>query len=142
VSAPLHDDLDDAVHDAEHQLTPPVGGWPVRVTTRGLHGRGVVATRAVAAGATLEVAPLMLVPGSIDLAGFEHVFDVDGVAGIAGGVVSFANHSYAPNCAYAIDGAAGLVTLYALVDLEAGTEVLVNYNGDPECAEPVWFDLD
>jgi hypothetical protein len=114
----------------------------VRVTTRGIHGRGVVTTRLVAAGATCEVAPLMLVPEAIDLAGFEHVFDVDGVAGIAGGVVSFVNHSYTPNCAYSIDAETELVTLYALVDLAPGTEVLVNYNGDPDCAEPVWFDLE
>jgi hypothetical protein len=134
VTAPTHDD------QTERWLTPPSGGWPVRVTTKGLHGRGVVTTRSVAGGATCEVAPLMLVPPTIELDGFEHVFDVDGVSGIAGGVVSFVNHSYRPNCAYSIDVDAGLVTLYALVDLPAGVEVLVNYNGDPDCTEPVWFD--
>jgi hypothetical protein len=134
-AAPAPDD------EIDRFLTPPPGGWPVRVTTRGRHGRGVVTTRAVAEGATCEVSPLMLVPATIDLHGFEHVFDVEGVSGIAGGVVSFANHSYEPNCAYRIDGAAELVTLYALHDIPAGTEVLVNYNGDPHSTAPLWFDV-
>jgi len=121
-------------------LHPPTGGWPVRVTAEGLHGRGVVTTRPVASGETCEVAALMLVPDDADLGGFDHVFDVAGGSGIAGGVVSFANHSYAPNCAYDIDSDALVVTLYALVDLAAGTEVLVNYNGDPSCTEPLWFE--
>jgi hypothetical protein len=121
-------------------LVPPSRGWPVRVTADGRHGRGVVTTRRVRAGGTCEVAALMLVPDDADLAGFDHVFDVDGRSGIAGGVVSFANHAYEPNCAYDIDGEALVVTLYALVDLAEGVEVLVNYNGDPSCPDPVWFD--
>ncbi|HEY6532847.1 MAG TPA: SET domain-containing protein-lysine N-methyltransferase [Acidimicrobiales bacterium] len=141
MNAPPTDPAPPTHDETERSLTPPPDGWPVRVTTRGLHGRGVVTTRAVAEGVTCEVAPLMLVPDTIDLDGFEHVFDVDGVSGIAGGMVSFANHSYAPNCAYSIDVETGLVTLYALHDLAPGTEVLVNYNGDPRCTEPVWFDV-
>jgi hypothetical protein len=137
VSAASEPDPDDEI---EIVLTPPTGGWPVRVTTRGLHGRGVVTTRRVADGETCEVAPLMLLPPGVEVDGFDHVFDVDGVSGIAGGVVSFANHSYRPNCAYGIDADAGLVTLYALLELAEGVEVLVNYNGDPDCADPVWFD--
>ncbi len=124
----------------EERLTPPEGGWPVRVTSRAAHGRGVVTTRPVAADETCEVAPLMLLPRSARIGDFDHVFDVDGRSGIAGGVVSFANHSYEPNCAYDIDAEAGLVTLYALEDLEEGVEVFVNYNGDPACTTPVWFD--
>lgn len=125
---------------ADDPLTPPTHGWPVRVTPDGLHGRGVVTTRPVPAGGTCEVAALMVVPDDADLAGFDHVFDVEGRSGIAGGVVSFANHSYVPNGAYDIDADALVVTLYALVDLAEGVEVLVNYNGDPACADPVWFD--
>ncbi len=129
-------------NDTGDLLHPPAGGWPVRVTPDGVHGRGVVTTRAVPASATCEVAALMVVPDDADLAGFDHVFDVGGHNGIAGGVVSFANHSYAPNCAYDIDPDALVVTLYALVDLAEGVEVLVNYNGDPTDTEPVWFDQD
>lgn len=126
--------------DPELALTPPHDGWPVRVTTESLHGRGVVTVRPVAEDEVCEVAPLMLMPPTMDLDGFEHVFDLGGMSGIAGGMVSFVNHSYVPNSAYSIDVDTGLVTLYALVALPAGTEVLVNYNGDPDCREPVWFD--
>jgi hypothetical protein len=126
--------------DAERRLRPPPDGWPVRVSTRSTHGRGVITTRAVGAGATCEVAALMLLPDRSRVEGFDHVFDVAGRSGVAGGVVSFANHSYTPNCAYEIDPDALLVTLYALEDLPPGTEVLVNYNGDPDDRRPVWFD--
>ena len=112
----------------------------MRVSLRSEHGRGVVTTRAIEAGATCEVAPLMLLPPRSRWSGFDHVFDVDGRAGVAGGMVSFVNHSYAPNSAYDIDADALLVTLYALEAIPAGTEVTVNYNGDPADQRPVWFD--
>jgi len=130
--------------DLELRLCPPSGGWPVRVTTSSRFGRGLVTTRAVGAGEVLEACGLLVLPRRAEAAvrSWGYVFDVAGRSAVAAGAVSFVNHSYEPNARYDVDGAAALVELSALVDLPPGTEVLVNYNGDPDDDGPLWFDVD
>ena len=57
-------------------------------------------------------------------------------------MVSFVNHSYTPNARYDLDDEDDVIELTALVDLPAGAEVLVNYNGDPDDRGPLWFDVE
>jgi SET domain-containing protein len=103
-----------------------------------------VTTRAVRAGEVLEVAGLLILPkraeGPLDRWGY--VFDTGTRSAVAAGVVSFANHSYTPNARYDLDGEDDVIELSALADLPAGTEVLVNYNGDPDGDGPLWFDVE
>jgi len=138
-SAPVDD-----VDDVEERLRPPSGGWPVRVTTSSRFGRGLVTTRAVRAGDVLEACGLLVLPSRAEAAvrAWGYVFDVAGRSAVAAGAVSFVNHSYDPNARYDVDDASAIVELSALVDLPAGAEVLVNYNGDPDDDGPLWFDVD
>jgi hypothetical protein len=144
-SAPARDHAGspEATHDLDRRLTPPSGGWPIRVSTASRFGRGLVTTRAVNAGEVLEACGLLVLPRRAEAAvrSWGYVFDVAGRSAVAAGAVSFVNHSYRPNARYDVDEVAELVELSALVDIEAGAEVLVNYNGDPDGDGPLWFDV-
>jgi hypothetical protein len=139
---PHQHDLDDA-GEAEALLRPPTGGWPVRVTTTSPFGRGLVTTRRVPVGAVLEVAPLIVLPRAADtvLGDLGYLFDVGGRSCIAAGAVSFVNHSYTPNARYDTEAGDTVLVLRTLTDLPKGTEVLVNYHGEPDCTDPLWFDV-
>jgi len=141
-AAPDHD-RDRLDEDLDQRLRPPVDGWPVRVTTASRFGRGLVTTRAVAAGEVLEACGLLVLPPDAEdgISGWGYAFDVAGRSAVAAGAVSFVNHSYRPNARYDVDEGAALVELTTLVALPAGAEVLVNYNGDPDGDGPLWFDV-
>jgi SET domain-containing protein len=110
-------------------------------------GRGVIAARAIRAGEVIEQAPVVVVPPQqtrlVDLSVLEHyVYDwEDGAYAVALGAGSIFNHSYAPNAHYRKRAAQLQLEYYALVDIEAGAEVLINYNGDPRDLTPLWFDV-
>jgi len=50
------------------------------------------------------------------------------------------NHAYEPNAEYKADYEDDTFTVYALKDIAAGEEILINYNGDPANKKLVWFD--
>lgn len=70
----------------------------------------------------------------------QYMFGIDDRYAIACGAPSFLNHSYSPNATYEIDLDASTLELRALRRIEAGEEVLINYNGAPDDHTPLWFD--
>jgi SET domain-containing protein len=108
-------------------------------------GRGVFAARAFAAGETIEVCPVLTVR-----AGRARFLEESGLAGyyfdwkqglaIALGYGSLYNHSWRPNARYDHDYDEAVVVYSAVRDVAAGEEVTVNYGGDPDAREDLWFD--
>ena len=60
---------------------------------------------------------------------------------LAFGRFCFYNHSYRPNARYLKRVEGRIIEMVALRDIEAGEEILTNYNGDPEDETPVWFEV-
>lgn len=52
------------------------------------------------------------------------------------------NHSYEPNATYDISFEKHMFIYYAYKDIKAGEEILINYNGDVDDKEPLWFNKD
>ena len=49
------------------------------------------------------------------------------------------NHSYTPNATYDINFPNHTFDFFAYKDIKAGEEILINYNGDVDDNEPLWF---
>ena len=49
------------------------------------------------------------------------------------------NHPYEPNAMYEINFENHTFDFYAYSDIKAGDEILINYNGDVDDNEPLWF---
>ena len=52
------------------------------------------------------------------------------------------NHSYTPNATYDINFDNHTFDFFAYKDIKAGEEVLINYNGDVDDEDPLWFDVE
>ena len=61
-------------------------------------------------------------------------------AAIALGYGSLFNHSYDANAYFNMDLNNETMDFYSASDIEAGEEIFVNYNGEPNDSQPVWFD--
>jgi hypothetical protein len=59
---------------------------------------------------------------------------------IALGNGSLFNHSFAPNAHFERDLPRTRILFRALRDIAKGEEITVNYNGEPDDPEPVWFE--
>jgi SET domain-containing protein len=109
-------------------------------------GRGVFARRAIAEGTVIERAPILLAPiehlvGGMHsplLGRFFYLWNRNKVA-LSLGYGSLYNHSYAPNAHYRHGSMA--ITYFALRNISKGEEITINYNGDPEDASPVGFEV-
>ena len=59
------------------------------------------------------------------------------------GYISVYNHSFQNNCDYFMDFDDEIMFIKTLSDIDAGTELTINYNGDPEEGNDViWFDVE
>jgi hypothetical protein len=113
-----------------------------------LGGRGVFTAEPLEAGSLIEVCPVIVLPekdlpaihGS-GLHDYYFLWEEDQKkCAIALGYGSLYNHSYQPNARYDADYEGRTLDFYTLEDIEAGSEITVNYNGEPEVQTPVWFD--
>ncbi|ARF16268.1 SET domain-containing protein [Sporosarcina ureae] len=52
------------------------------------------------------------------------------------------NHSYEPNATYDINFDHHTFDFFAYKDIKAGEEILINYNGDVDDDEQLWFNED
>jgi SET domain-containing protein len=110
-------------------------------------GRGVFARRAIREGEVIERVPVLVLKR-------EEIRDSDGWTGLAEycflwgektvalalGYGSLYNHSFEPNARY--DDLGGQVKLYtAIRAIEAGDEITINYNGEPDDRSPVGFEV-
>jgi uncharacterized protein len=111
-------------------------------------GRGIFAGKKILQGQKIEEAPVVVVPASevefLDKTVLQDYYFLWGEAkeqaAVLLGLCSFCNHSYKPNAVFKRKPESLTIEFVALRDIEAGEEVTINYNGDPESQEPVWFD--
>ena len=114
-----------------------------------LHGRGVFCAEDLAAGTLLEVCPVLLLPKAElpTLRGrflYDYYFlwgEQQDQPAIVLGLGSLFNHRCPANARYDLDLSNDSIDFCAVTDIPAGTEICVNYNGEPTDATPVWFQL-
>jgi uncharacterized protein len=110
-------------------------------------GRCVFARRRIAAGEVIERAPVIVIPKkqwpSVKKSILEdYAFDWgenDEESVIALGYVSIYAHSYSPNAKLEQLTDELLMEVTALKAIEQGKEITINYNGDPENRDELWF---
>jgi hypothetical protein len=110
--------------------------------------RGVFATRDIAKGELIHQAPVIPYPNEEHvhiektlLADYAFEYGVNHTAFVLGYGMLF-NHSYEPNATYEINFPNHSFDFYAYKDIKAGEEILINYNGDEDDNEPLWFNKD
>ncbi len=113
-----------------------------------LVGRGVFTAEDIVKGTTFEIAPIIEIPESeVDVIHHTELHDYyfvwgeqDEKAAIALGYGSLYNHSYSPNANYIFDLDAQTIEFFALKKIKAGEEITINYHGDPDVKDELWFD--
>jgi len=121
---------------------------PIFVAYSELHGKGVFAGRDIAEGEVLEICPIILFPKE-ELSDVrktvldDYYFDWGERSewfAFCLGFGSLYNHSYDPNAEYGMDFEAQTIDFYCIKPIPAGSEILINYNGDANNHEKVWFE--
>ncbi|HRW05066.1 MAG TPA: SET domain-containing protein [Caldilineaceae bacterium] len=107
-------------------------------------GRGVFAKEQIRAGTTFERAPVIVLPPDEWVYAertvlFDYCYDWQGGAALALGAGSLFNHSYTPNAIYIKNYNQFVIEYRALRDIAPGEEILINYNGQPDDMDPLWF---
>lgn len=105
-------------------------------------GKGVFAGRRFVAGEVLARDPVLPFEGELPpgLADYEFLWRT-GVGGVVLGYGSIYNHSYEPNARYDRDFDRREMVFSTLREITPGEEITINYNGDPQSREPLWFEL-
>ena len=118
---------------------------PVCVQDAGKKGRGVFATHAIKEGSLIERCPVVIVPVEqkdlIDKSSLYYYYyawtpDEEGIA-LSMGYGSIYNHSFKPNAIFDRVFEGGYIDYIALRNIEAGEEITVNYNGEPDDQDPL-----
>ena len=105
-------------------------------------GRAVFASQFIPAGTEFERVPVLIIPNDelFSSAGGEFLAEYVFEWGEGTGYGSMYNHSYRPNARYD-DFSRNIKTYTALVDIQQGEEITINYNGHEDATDPVGFDL-
>jgi uncharacterized protein len=111
----------------------------------GEFNRGVFATQDIAKGELIHKAPVIPYPNEQHqyiektiLSDYVFEYGINHTAVLLG-YGSLFNHSYEPNATYEINFQDHTFDFYAYKDIKAGEEILINYNGDEDCNDPLWF---
>lgn len=106
-------------------------------------GRGVFARKDFAKGDVIEACPVIVLTELEDqevqktiLGKYVYEWE-EKTSAMVLGYGSIFNHSYTPNAEYTRDFKKGVLTYTAIKDIPKGTEIVVNYNGDPHDPNPV-----
>ena len=110
-------------------------------------GRGMFASRKLLKGELIERAPIVAIdekkwPNAAKTILSDYAFDWgenDEHAAIALGYVSIYNHSYSPNAQLEQMLDEWMMEVIAIKEIEPGEEITINYNGDPENQDELWF---
>lgn len=110
--------------------------------------RGVFATKDIAKGELIHQAPVIPYPNEEHvhiektlLADYAFEYGKNHTALLLGYGMLF-NHSYTPNATYEINFPNHTFDFFAYKDIKAGEEILINYNGDVDDDDPLWFNMD
>lgn len=113
-------------------------------------GRGVFTSKDIPEGTVVEISAVLVLTEE-ERAHVEKTILYDyifewGEEGleccVAWGYVSMYNHSYDASCEYEMDFYHRIITIRTLRNIKAGEELTVNYNGDDDLNNPVWFDVE
>lgn len=112
-----------------------------------LGGRGVFTSADISEGSIIEVSPAIVMPKAdreyLDKTGLYDYYFIwgkdDHQCAIVLGYGSMYNHAYEPNAEYSADYEANTLDFFALRNIKAGEEITVNYNGNPEEHDKLWF---
>jgi SET domain-containing protein len=112
-------------------------------------GRGVFAKKDFEIGEVIDVVPIIILPD----VQWQHVEKTELTnycygwgenkehAAVALGYGSLYNHSYRPNLNYIRKINDSVIEYVCIQPIKKGDECLINYNGDPNSMEKVWFEL-
>ncbi|MBI3138595.1 MAG: SET domain-containing protein-lysine N-methyltransferase [Sphingobacteriales bacterium] len=112
-------------------------------------GRGVFSRQLIRKDELIESCPLIVLPGedhdaaiSSRLADYFFNFNKEeGTLALVLGFGSLYNHAVNPNAVYELDREARTMTYHALEDIPAGTEICINYSGEPGKEYKEWFEI-
>ncbi|WP_312099217.1 SET domain-containing protein [Niallia sp.] len=114
----------------------------------GEFNRGVFATCDIKKGTLFHEAPVVPYPNDQHkyiertvLEDYVYEYGINHSAVVLGYGMLF-NHSYEPNATYEINFDKHTFDYYAYKDIKAGEEILINYNGEVDDYEPLWFNKD
>jgi SET domain-containing protein len=134
----------------DHYVVPVPNNPNSRSLTIGIvegYGRGMFATRRFLKGELIERAPVVAIdekkwPNAAKTILSDYAFDwgeKDEHAAIALGYISIYNHSYSPNAQLEQMLDEMMMEIIAIKDIEAGEQITINYNGDPDNKDELWF---
>lgn len=111
----------------------------------GEFNRGVFAIRDIKKGELIHEAPVIAYPNDQHehiektlLADYAFEYGINHTAILLGYGMLF-NHSYEPNATYEINFKNHTFDFFAYKDIKAGEEIFINYNGDVDDNEELWF---
>lgn len=114
----------------------------------GEFNRGVFATQDIKKGTLFHEAPVIPYPNEQHqyiektvLDDYVYEYGINHSAIVLGYGMLF-NHSYEPNATYDISFEKHTFDYYAYRDIKAGEEIFINYNGDVDDTDPLWFQKD
>jgi uncharacterized protein len=121
----------------------------IAVLKTSARGRGVYATAALKKNTVIEIAPVIVMSKKdrsfLDQTLLhDYIFEWGAKSDeccMALGYVPLYNHSYHSNCEYEMDFPKQLIKVKTIRAIEAGEELLINYNGDWNNEKPVWFEV-
>ncbi|MEW9701073.1 SET domain-containing protein [Paenibacillus sp. SI8] len=113
--------------------------------SNGEFNRGVFATKDISKGELIHEAPVIpylneeheFIEKTI-LADYVFEYGANHTAVLLG-YGSLFNHSYTPNATYDINFKNHTFDFFAYTEIKAGEEILINYNGEVDCDDPLWF---
>lgn len=108
------------------------------------YGRGIFAIRNINQGEFIEEAPVIVISKTEwkqmrESILSNYIFRWGEHKALALGFGSLFNHSYTPNATYHTNIENESIDFYAREDIQAGEEITVNYNGDPDDQSSLWF---
>lgn len=116
--------------------------------SNGEFNRGVFSTQNIEKGKLIHEAPVIPYPNKehvfieqTTLADYVFEYGKNHTAILLGYGMLF-NHSYKPNATYTINFKNHTFDFYAYTEIKAGEEILINYNGDVDDNDPLWFNED
>ena len=118
----------------------------IDVLKSNIEGFGVFACKNILESEIIEICPIIILQNEdicyIDktkLYNYYFNWESNKIA-ISLGYGSLYNHSYNPNAIYLKDYENNKIIIKAIKNIKKNEEILVNYNGNPEIKDKVWFD--
>lgn len=111
-------------------------------------GRGVFTKAPIAAGTLIEIAPVIVMSGDerklLDQTLLhDYIFEWGEKSercAMALGLLPLYNHAYGSNCEYEMYFTQNLIAVKAVRKIKKGEELFINYNGNWNDEQKVWFD--